>query len=86
MNIYDPEHIIAMERRLDDAEAAIQRVRELCEQSRVSLSMGCRCEVLVPGFDDERDECSGTCGGGTPLSWTLDPGAILRALDGDGDD
>ncbi len=28
MNIYDPEHIIAMEHRLDEAEAAIQRVRE----------------------------------------------------------
>lgn len=52
--------------------AAIQRVRELCEDSRVAMSKGCLCYT---------DECSG-CGYGTPLAWDLNPEDVLRALDG----
>lgn len=64
-------------RRLEQAEAAIARVRELCEQTTVSVSIGCRCYT---------DECSGTCGAGRPLSWHLNPAAVIAALDGDGDE
>lgn len=81
-----PGTYLQMKARALAAEAAIARVRELCERARVSMSIGCRCEVLVAGFDEETDECSGTCGNGTPLSWTLDPNEVLRAMDGDGDD
>ena len=63
--------------RYQTAEAAIQRVRELCEQTTVSVSIGCRCYT---------DECSGTCGAGRPLSWHLNPAAVLAALDGDSDE
>ena len=57
--------------QLAQAEAAIARVRELCEQTTVSVSIGCRCYT---------DECSGTCGAGRPLSWHLNPAAVLAAL------
>ena len=60
--------------RAEKAEAAIERVRELCEQTTVSVSTGCRCYT---------DECSGTCGAGRPLSWHLNPAAVLAALDGE---
>lgn len=63
--------------RAEKAEAAIERVRELCEQTTVSVSIGCRCYT---------DECSGTCGAGRPLSWHLNPAAVLAALDGDSDE
>ena len=59
------------------SEAAISRVRELCEQTTVSVSIGCRCYT---------DECSGTCGAGRPLSWHLNPAAVFAALDGDSDE
>ena len=82
---HDGEHIYSLwseiatmaeaEIRLHDA--AIQRVRELCEQTTVSVSIGCRCYT---------DECSGTCGAGRPLSWHLNPAAVLAALDGDSDE
>ena len=65
------------EERALEAEAAIERVRELCEQTTVSVSIGCRCYT---------DECSGTCGAGRPLSWHLNPAAVLAALDGDSDE
>ena len=55
-------------------KAAIQRVRELCENPRVVMSKGCLCYT---------DECSGQCGAGKPLAWDLDPADVLRALDGD---
>ena len=64
-------------RQLEQAEAAIARVRELCEQTTVSVSIGCRCYT---------DECSGTCGAGRPLSWHLNPAAVLAVLDGDSDE
>ncbi len=63
--------------RAEAAEAVIERVRELCEQTTVSVSIGCRCYT---------DECSGTCGAGRPLSWHLNPAAVLAALDGDSDE
>ena len=63
--------------RAEKAEAAIARVRELCEQTTVSVSIGCRCYT---------DECSGTCGAGRPLSWHLNPAAVLAVLDGDSDE
>ncbi len=59
---------------LEEAQAAIQRVRELCQSARVSISKGCLCHG---------DECSGTCGRGKPLAWNLNPDDILRILDGD---
>ena len=68
---------LCIEGRLIEAEAAIERVRELCEQTTVSVSIGCRCYT---------DECSGTCGAGRPLSWHLNPAAVLAALDGDSDE
>lgn len=49
----------------------IQRVRELCERSRVAISRGCTCYT---------NECSG-CGYGTPLAWDLDPVEVLAVLD-----
>ena len=63
--------------RAEAAEAAIERVRELCEQTTVSVSIGCRCYT---------DECSGTCGAGRPLSWHLNPADVLLAIKGDGDE
>ena len=63
--------------RAEAAEAVIERVRELCEQTTVSVSIGCRCYT---------DECSGTCGAGRPLSWHLNPAAVLAALDGERDE
>lgn len=57
--------------RLVEAEAAIQRARELCERSRVAMSRGCTCYT---------NECSG-CGYGTPLAWDLDPVEVLAVLD-----
>ena len=68
---------LCIEGRLIEAEAAIERVRELCEQTTVSVSIGCRCYT---------DECSGTCGAGRPLSWHLNPAAVLAVLDGDSDE
>ena len=68
---------LCIEGRLIEAEAAIARVRELCEQTTVSVSIGCRCYT---------DECSGTCGAGRPLSWHLNPAAVLAVLDGDSDE
>jgi hypothetical protein len=62
---------------IEQQQAAIKRVRELCEQTTVSVSIGCRCYT---------DECSGTCGAGRPLSWHLNPAAVLAALDGDSDE
>lgn len=59
-------------RRAEKADAAIQRVRELCERSRAVVRVGCRCCT---------DECSGTCGAGEPLAWDLDPADVLRALE-----
>lgn len=43
-------------------------LRGLAKGVRVAVAQGCRC----PGND-----CSGTCGYGTPTGWTLDPAKIL---------
>lgn len=40
----------------------------LAESARVSISRGCMC------FGDE---CTGVCGAGKPLGWTLDPAKVL---------
>jgi hypothetical protein len=69
--------VSALVARIEELEAAIERVRELCEQTTVSVSIGCRCYT---------DECSGTCGAGRPLSWHLNPAAVLAALEGDSDE
>lgn len=49
-------------------------IQALAEQARASLTMGCRCPD---------DECSGTCGAGRPLGWTLDPAKILACAAGE---
>lgn len=46
-------------------------IQVLAEQAQVSLAMGCRCLG---------DDCSGTCGAGRPLGWTLDPAKILACV------
>ena len=63
-------------RRLEQAEAAIARVRDVCSQSRGVVHVGCRCFT---------DECSGTCGAGKPLAWNLDPTDVLLAMKGGGE-
>ncbi len=60
--------------RPDSPFEAVQRqIWELCQSAKVVISKGCLCYG---------DECSGTCGRGKPLGWSLDPDAILRILDG----
>ena len=63
-------------RQLEQAEAAIARVRDVCSQSRGVVHVGCRCFT---------DECSGTCGAGKPLAWNLDPTDVLLAMKGGGE-
>jgi len=58
--------------RAEKAEAKIQAARELCHSAKVVISKGCLCHG---------DECSGTCGRGTPLGWNLNPDDILHTLD-----
>lgn len=41
---------------------------------------------VYTGYRCYTDECSGTCGAGRPLSWHLNPAAVLAALDGDSDE
>lgn len=76
--VWAPMEVVeALLARAEKAETAIERVRELCAEARVSVSRGCTCYG---------DECSGNCGRGEPFSWTLDPQAVLRALKGDSDE
>jgi hypothetical protein len=62
----------AVEARADQAEAAIARVRALCDEARVAISAGCWCD----GEDDHEHTSR-------PLGWTLDPEQVRAALDGD---
>ena len=63
--------------RAENAEAAIARVRDVCDRIWDVVHVGCRCFT---------DECTGTCGAGKPLAWNLDPADVLLAIKGDGDE
>jgi hypothetical protein len=65
--------------RAEQAEAALDRVQALAESARSAIGIGCLSSVED---DNGALVCNDDCGGHRTTGWTLDPAAVLAALDG----
>jgi hypothetical protein len=76
----EPNYVLvtdAERAELFNLRAAVERVRALVGETRTVLSIGCLAESDESGVVD----CGGECGGHRQTAWSLDPRAILGALD-----